>query len=309
MNIVFMGTPGFAVPALTALAAGGYAVRLVVTQPDQRRDRGKKVQCPPVKAEAVRLGIEVLQPSALKGNEAFLAAIKAAAPDVIVVAAYGKLLPQELLVLPKLGVFNIHASLLPRWRGAAPIQRAILAGDEQTGVTIMRVAARLDAGDMLAARQTPIEAKTAGALGEELAAMGAGLLLETLPAISNGTFEAASQDEACATYAERIDKKEALLDFRENPEKLARLVRAFAPQPGAYTLYAGERMKVLEAEAQEAQNAWPDGTVTAVSEAGIAVAAGGQTLQITAIQLPGRKKMTIRDYLKGNKIEKFSVLG
>lgn len=215
MNVVFMGTPKFAVPTLEALAQAGHEISGVITQPDAMRDRGKKLQPTPVKEKAVELGIPVYQPAKIKNNEEFLATLKELAPDVIVVAAYGKILPAEVLIIPPLGCVNVHASLLPKYRGAGPIQRAILEGEEKTGITIMYMAEGLDTGDMLSKAETSIEKKTAEELTEELALMGGKLLVETLPLLESGEIQGEVQDDSLATYAPMISKKDGQIDFEK----------------------------------------------------------------------------------------------
>lgn len=309
MKIVYMGTPEFAVPPLAKLCEKGYQVELVVTQPDKARDRGKKVQSPPVKEKAQECGIEVLQPEKIKENQEFIRKIREINPDLIVVAAYGKLLPVELLQIPKLGCINIHASLLPKYRGAAPIHRSVIGGEEKTGVTLMYMEEGLDTGDMIAARSTRIDRKTTSELHDELAEMGADLLVKTLPLIEDGVSGRTKQDDSKATYAPMIFKQDGLVDFSRSPEEIERLIRGLNSWPGAYTNYHGEPMKLWQAEALDEKANKPDGTVTGVSKQGIKVAAGGRTLLLTRIQTPGKKAMDVSEYLKGNRIETGEVLG
>jgi methionyl-tRNA formyltransferase len=308
MKIVFMGTPAFAVPALSAIASSGHEIKYVITQQDKAKDRGKKLQYTPVKEKALHLGIEVLQPEKLKGNIEAADKIAGCSPDMAVVAAYGKILPADILNIPKYGCINIHASLLPRWRGAAPIQHAIIEGDDMTGVTIMHMAEGLDTGDMILSKGTSIAKKTASELHDELALLGAELIVEAIGQIEKGTAPRIVQDERLATYAPMIFKKDGALDFRKNPEALERLVRGVNPWPGAYTTYKGETMKIWEAFPIDKKNAEQAGTITGISDAGIEVSAGGKTLLVTEIQMPGKKRMKIKEYLKGNKIEKLTVL-
>lgn len=308
MNIVYMGTPDFAVPALEKLAAE-HRVSCVVTQPDAVRDRGKKIKMTPVKEKALELGITVLQPEKIKKNEGFLEELRSFEPDLIVVAAYGQILPKEVLELPKLGCVNIHGSLLPRFRGAAPIQRAILEGEEETGITIMYMEEGLDTGAMLAKRSTPIEKKNGEQLHDELALMGAELLMETIPKLEAGELTAQPQDDAKSTYAPMISKKDGEIDFTKSPAQIERLIRAFDPWPGAFTSYKGKLLKIWEADVSAAENTAAPGTITGVSEKGIEISAGGGTLIARKIQLPGKKRVAVADYLKGNSIETGSVLG
>ncbi len=311
MKIVYMGTPEVAVKPLESLVKSGYTVGYVVTQPDKARDRGKKVQFPPVKEAALALGLEVLQPEKIRGNEEFFNLLKTYEPDIIIVAAYGKLLPAELLELPPLGCINIHASLLPRFRGAAPIQRAILEGDEYTGITLMRMEEGLDTGDMLAAIQTPTGVKRGDELTAELSALGAELLISTLPGIGAGTLKAIPQDHSLATYASRLSKEDGHIDFGSAPEVIERKIRALDPWPGAFCFYKGEPMKVWAAEKDGSGSYSFDtepGTITEVGPGGIKVSAGKGTIVLKEIQMPGKKRMAVSDYLKGNSIEAGSSL-
>ncbi len=309
MKIIYMGTPDFAVPALEALAAAGHEIGYVVTQPDAVRDRGKKVKMTPVKEKALELGIEVLQPERVKGNDEFFATISAYEPDLIAVAAYGQILPKNVLDLPKLGCVNIHGSLLPRWRGAAPIQRSIQAGDEETGITIMYMEEGLDTGAMLSKRSTPIADKNGEQLHDELAVMGAELLVETLPKLEAGEIIPEVQDDSLSTYAKMLSKKEGQIDFNNSPEEIERMIRAFDSWPGAYTSYGDKVMKIWKASVKNDENNAAPGTVTAVSKAGIEIAAGGKTLVAEIIQMPGKKRVAVGEFLKGNNIEIGTVLG
>lgn len=233
MKIIYMGTPDFAVPALEALAEAEHEIGYVVTQPDAVRDRGKKVKMTPVKEKALELGVEVLQPEKVRGDDEFFNTIAAYEPDLIAVAAYGQILPKNVLDLPKLGCVNIHGSLLPRWRGAAPIQRSIEAGDEETGITIMYMEEGLDTGAMLSKQSTPIADKNGEQLHDELAAMGAKLLVETLPKLEAGELTPEPQNDALSTYAKMLSKKEGHIDFNKTPEEIERMIRAFDSWPGA----------------------------------------------------------------------------
>ena len=309
MRIVFMGTPEFATPALAAIALRGHEVRLAVTQRDKARGRGNKLRYTPVKEKAIELGIEVMQPDNFdEGGEAE-AKINECLPDLIVSAAYGRLLPANILRIPKHGCVNIHASLLPRWRGAAPVQRAVIEGDAATGVTIMYMAERLDSGDIIMSESTVIEAKTASELYDELAFMGARLIIEAIDKIGAGSVIRKVQDDGLATYAAMISKKDGALDFSDDPVKLERRIRGVNPWPGAYTVFKGETMKVWKATPKDENNSYGPGVITGVSEAGLEVSAGGKTLLITEIQMPGKKRTEIKEFIKGNKIEKFTILG
>lgn len=314
MRIIYMGTPDFAVPSLVALHEAGHEIVYVVTQPDAVRDRGKKVKFSPVKEKAIELGIPVLQPERVRGNDEFIDTLKAAAPDVIAVAAYGQILPKEVLDIPPLGCINVHGSLLPRFRGAAPIQRSIIAGDEETGITIMYMAEGLDTGDMLAKVSTPIGDKTGEQLHDELADLGADLLVKTIPQL--GEIIGEKQDDALSIYAPMISKKEGHVDFSKDPKEIERIVRAFTPWPGTFCYYGDKMMKLHEVEAFSAEQydgKLPEGvvpgTVIAASNDGLDIAAAGGVLRVTEIQMPGKKRVAFREFLKGNSIEIGTILG
>lgn len=316
-KIIYMGTPEFAVPPLKAMAAAGYEIPMVVTQPDKAKDRGKKVQPTPVKAAAEYLGIPVSQPERIKNNPDFMERLLELSPDLIVVAAYGKILPKELLELPGMGCINIHASLLPRFRGAAPIQRAILEGDKETGITLMHMAEGLDTGDMIGSRSTFIDGKTAGDLHDELALMGAELLTEMLPDILAGTAPRKKQDDEKATYAPMLFKKDGLIDFQKTAIEIERQIRGLSPWPAAYTFYKDEQMKLLKGEvleeaagkgAERAAGEAP-GAILEVGPQGITVATGEGRLLIVRIQMPGKRPLDVAEYIKGNKIEISTRLG
>jgi methionyl-tRNA formyltransferase len=292
MRIAFMGTPEFAVPTLEALIAAGHELAAVYSQPPRPAGRGKGLRPSPVQQHAEGAGIEVRTPPTLKDPDA-QAAFAALGLDAAVVAAYGLILPSPILDSPRLGCFNVHASLLPRWRGAAPIQRAILAGDRMTGVTIMRMEAGLDTGPMLAAMGTPIDRKTAGELTEELARLGAEWMVETLAGL--GRIGPRMQDEAKATYAPKIGKDEARLDFRRPAGQVERQVRAFNPVPGAWFEARGERIKLLAAEPVEASG--EPGEV--LRDKGLTIACGEHALAAVLVQRAGRAPMSGPELLRG----------
>lgn len=307
MKVVYMGTPDFAVPALERLYEAGYEIPYVVTQPDAVRNRGRKISFSPVKEKALELGLPLLQPERVRKNSEFREALQEAAPDVIVVAAYGQILPESILKLPPLGCVNIHGSLLPRHRGASPIQAAIAAGDEETGVTIMYMERGLDTGDMLTKASTPVDGKTAGMLHDELAVLGADLLMETLPLL--GEISGEKQDDELSTYAPMITKEDGHMDFSTAPEVLERKIRAYDPWPGTFA-FAGEKMyKIWQAEVPGIACDRAPGTVTELGRDYIDVACEGGILRITEIQAPGRKRVPVREFLKGNTIEIGTVLG
>ncbi|NWG35145.1 MAG: methionyl-tRNA formyltransferase [Chloroflexi bacterium] len=292
---VFMGSPDFALPALQALAQH-YQVIGVVTQPDRPAGRGQALTPPPVKRLALALGIPVIQPRRLREAEA-MAQLRAWAPELIVVAAFGQILKPEVLDLPRFGCINVHASLLPRWRGAAPIQAAILAGDAQTGITIMRMDAGIDTGPILHQRAIPIqETDTAGTLSARLAALGGELLIETLQGYLNGEVQPRPQAESGATYAPLLKKEDGQLDFDQPAEVLARRVRAFSPWPGAFTFWKGEILKIHRAHAA-AGTAAPGRTV--VCEGTPAFGTSQGLLVLDEVQPAGKKAMPGKVFLQG----------
>lgn len=309
MNIIYMGTPEFAVPPLEKLIQENHRVQLVITQPDKAKDRGKKVQFSPLKKKALDYGIEVLQPDRIKGNSELIQRIETLSPDCIVVAAYGKILPKELLDIPRFGCINIHASLLPKYRGAAPIQWSIINGDEFTGISIMNMSEGLDTGDVLAIGQTETLGKTSAMLHQELAFLGAELLIETLADIENGSVTRTKQNDEEATYAPMILKKNGMVDFDKSPLEVERLIRGLNPWPSAFTEYKGETFKLLEAEDLKQINEKAPGTITRITGRGLEVASGGGTLLIKKIQFSGKKPMWVKDYLLGHSIDRDAVLG
>jgi methionyl-tRNA formyltransferase len=295
LAVAFAGTPHFAVPSLDAIAASRHRVVAAFTQPDRPSGRGRHIAPSPVKERALALGIPVLQPASLKGAEAERA-IAAFAPDVMVVVAYGLLLPPEVLALPRLGCLNVHASLLPRWRGAAPVARAILAGDARTGVCIMRMEAGLDTGPVMLAREVAIGAReSAGELGARLARVGGAAIAEALDALADGRAEFAAQDPARATYAAKLTKAEARLDWREDAAALERRVRALNPRPVAETTLDGAQLRIHEAEAVSVAPGPVPGTIVSAGADGIVVMAGEGALALRRVQLPGRRAVGARE--------------
>ncbi len=297
-----MGTPDFAVPALKALVAAGHEVVAAYTQPPRPGGRrGKELTITPVHRAAEALGIEVRHPVSLKGAEE-QAAFAALNADIAVVAAYGLILPQAVLDAPKHGCLNVHASLLPRWRGAAPIQRAILAGDAETGVTIMQMEAGLDTGPMLAVGKTVVDGKTAGELTEELAELGANLMVEVLADLA--AHVPMDQPEDGVTYAKKIDKAETRIDWSQSAVDIERQVRAFAPAPGAWFEFEGERCKVLATELAEGV-----GTPGAVLDDRLTIACSEGAIQPTLVQRAGRPAMATAELLRGWAIEVGGYVG
>lgn len=309
MNIIYMGTPEFAVPSLEKLIQKKHCIQLVITQPDKAKNRGKKVQFSPVKQKAVDFSIEIIQPEKIKGNLELIEKIEALKPDFIVVAAYGKILPLELLSIPKFGCINIHASLLPKYRGAAPIQWSIINGDEFTGISIMSMSEGLDTGDILAVGMTAIDKKTSAMLHEELALIGADLLIETLENIQSGEIARTKQNNDEATYAPLISKQTGFVNFNKSPAEIERLIRGLNPWPSAFTEYQGETLKLWEAEDMNQSNEKEPGTILRLSKSGLEVSAGGGTLLIKKIQFPGKKPMLVKDYLLGHTLETGTILG
>ncbi len=308
-SIAFAGTPEFAAAALRALIDAGYVVKLVLTQPDKPAGRGMKLAASPVKQVAQAAGVAVAQPRSLRPNGKFPedaaaahARLRDADIDVLVVAAYGLILPQSVLDIPRAGCVNIHASLLPRWRGAAPIHRAIEAGDTETGITLMQMDAGLDTGATLSMERVPIAPDdTTGSLHDTLAALGARMIVRDLPAIISGALRPVPQTEQGVTYAEKISKDEARVDWTQPAEVLARRIRAFDPAPGANTALAGESLKIWQAAAVPLSG--PPGTVLAVGRTGVVIAAGSGALEISQVQRPGGKRMRVTDWLGGNQAQ------
>ncbi|MBP8278671.1 MAG: methionyl-tRNA formyltransferase [Propionivibrio sp.] len=297
MKIVFAGTPDFAALSLNALLAAGHDIALVLTQPDRPSGRGMVLRSSPVKIAAEASGIDVFQPLTLK-DPATQERVRAVQADAMIVAAYGLILPQAVLDMPRFGCINIHASLLPRWRGAAPIQRAIEAGDTESGVCIMQMEAGLDTGPVLLSGHVPIAAdETAGTLHDKLADMGARLIVETLAKLP---IDAVVQPEIGVTYAAKIEKAEAQIDWRRPAREIERQIRAFNPFPGAAGTLDGAAIKVWRSELVAA--AAPPGTVVSVERSGIVVACGDGGLCLTELQKAGGKRLPVAQFLAGNPI-------
>ncbi|WP_369978990.1 methionyl-tRNA formyltransferase [Xanthomonas bundabergensis] len=301
MKIVFAGTPDFAVPSLRA-AAQRHEVVAVYTQPDRPAGRGRGLTPSPVKLEAIARGIPVLQPETLRSPEA-LQTLRALQPDLMVVVAYGLILPKAVLAIPTHGCWNVHASLLPRWRGAAPIQRAIEAGDSETGVCLMQMEAGLDTGPVLMSQRTPIgDSETGGQLHDRLAALGAQVLADGLGLLRAGIRPVPQpQPDAGVTYAHKLDKAQARLDWQQPAAQLALRVRAFNPWPITEAVLAGERVRIHGAVALELAHAQPPGTVLAASRQGIDIACGQGALRLRVLQREGGKAITAADYLNARR--------
>jgi len=310
LRIIFAGTPDFAAVHLKALVDSDHEVVAVYSQPDRPAGRGKKLQPSPVKQVALEHDIPVYQPLNFK-DEADVDTLKSLNADVMVVVAYGLLLPKNVLDAPRYGCLNVHASLLPRWRGAAPIQRCIEAGDMVTGITIMQMDVGLDTGDMLNKVTTGINLDdTGGSLHDRLASMGPDALLETLADVEAGTLAPEAQNDALANYAHKLTKQEALLDWQQDAEALARRIRAFNPFPMAYTLLGDERIRVHAADALEKATQLTPGTIANVTSDGIEVACNEGVLRLTRIQLAGKKPMSVAEVINGqpNLFQPFYVL-
>ncbi|MGY4689772.1 methionyl-tRNA formyltransferase [Salibacterium sp. K-3] len=303
MKIVFMGTPDFSVPILTGLLENGWQVAGVVTQPDRPKGRRKVPTPPPVKVTAEQHGLPVLQPESLKVEEN-IQAVKEMNPDIIITAAFGQMLPEALLTYPPFKAVNVHASLLPKYRGGAPIHQAVMDGAEKSGVTIMYMAEEMDAGDILSRREVPItETDTAGTLHDKLSSTGRDLLLETLPRLHNGEIIPELQNPEEATFAPNIKRGRERIDWNHPGYVVYNQIRGMNPWPGAYTVYKGKMFKVWESEKTEklsSQNKTP-GTILSLEEDGIVTAAGdGTAVKITSLQPAGKKPMKAADYLRGS---------
>jgi methionyl-tRNA formyltransferase len=309
LRVVFLGTPQFAVPTLERLLASSHTVVGVVTQPDRPRGRGHKTSDAPVKARAIDAGIPVLQPATLKGPDA-VSAIAALHADIGVVAAYGKILTEAILHTPAMGMVNVHASLLPRYRGAAPVHRAVIAGESQTGVTIMRVVRALDAGAMLDVVHRSIDPdETSEDVERDLAQLGAQLLVSTLDRLARGPIEEIAQDEARSTYAPRLTKEDGLVDWARPAVDVHNLIRGLHPWPHAYTFWNGRRLILLRSSPSSGTTHAQGGVVIAAHSEELRIAAGEGHLQILELQAEGKRPMTAREFLAGTHIEPGDIFG
>lgn len=303
MKIIFAGTPDFAAASLAAILEAGHQVIAVYTQPDRPAGRGKKLLKSPVKQLAESSNIPCYQPEKLTSDEAQkeLAALN---PDVMIVAAYGLLLPKAVLDIPRLGCINIHASLLPRWRGAAPIQRAIQAGDSKTGITIMQMDEGLDTGNMLLKVETDISPDdTGGSLHDRLAELGAKAILEYLDQAENRSLKGEEQDSSLSCYAHKLSKQEAQIDWNQDAEAILRTIRAFNPWPVAYSISGDDRVRIFDAEidTEQGQSEHAPGTVISKTKAGIVIRCASEAIRIKKLQLPGAKAMSVEDFVNGGK--------
>lgn len=302
-RIVFMGTPDFSVPALKALCDNGYTPIAVYTKPDRANSRGKKIIFSPVKALARERNIPVYQPETFKAEEE-IEKLKALSPDLLVVVAYGKILPMSVLQIPTYGALNIHASLLPKYRGAAPVQRAIINGDTETGVTIMRLDAGMDTGDIVSMTRCPIlQTTTAGDLFETLSKTGALELIRVLQDLEGSLAKARPQDHTQATYAEKVTKEMGLLHWQMPAREMSCLIRGMSPNPGCYSFFRGSRVKIYDALSEETSSSFTPGTIVSLDGGLIGVACGEGILRIKVIQPENHKKMSAAEFVNGYKVQ------
>lgn len=309
MKIVYMGTPDFSVGALEALIQAGHEVTAVVTQPDKAKGRSGQMQCSPVKECAVRYGIPVFQPVKIKTPES-MEELKKYEADIYIVAAFGQILSREILEMPRFGCVNIHASLLPKYRGAAPINQCILDGERETGVTIMQMDAGIDTGDILTQKKVIIEDKeTAQSLFDKLAQAGAELIVETLPMIEKGEITPVRQDERLASHVKMMDKSMGKIDWTQDAACIERLVRGLDPWPSAYTFCQGGSVKIWSSDALTAGHTEQPGTIVAVAKDSFDVACGKGVLRIYELQLEGKKRMDTKSFLLGSQWKAGMLLG
>lgn len=309
-RLVFMGTPEFAIPTLKALIHHGHTLLAVVTQPDRPKGRGRKITAPPIKQVAVEHKIEVLQPEKASDDH-FCYLIKEKKPDLIIVVAFGQILKKNLLAIPKWGVINIHASLLPKYRGAAPIQRAILNNESKTGLTVMRMDEGLDTGPILFKKEVPIlKDETAGQLHDRLALLAGDVIIESLTEMAGNQIEGMPQEDALATHAPKIEKRESLIDWNQPAVKISGLIRALDPRPGAYTLLQGKEIKLFSSTVvNDGPLEGVSGRATKHLDGGLRVETGKGVIEIREIQYPGKKRLPTSDFLRGFPLSEGSILG
>lgn len=311
MRVLFMGTPEFAMPCLKALVENKYDVCGVVTQPDKPKGRGHKTVPTPVKAMALEYGLEVFQPETLKNN-AFLQTLEQLNPDIIIVVAYGQILPEYILNYPKYGCINVHASVLPKYRGAGPIQWCVINGETETGVTTMYMEKGLDTGDMLIKKTTPIsQTETAGELHDRLCVIGAEVMLETIEELEKGTVERVPQDDSLSTYAPMISKETGKINWNSSSDKILNLIRGTNPWPISHTLYKGETLKIIRAEnGREYNGNKIPGSILGLCGKKLEVLAGdNKTVLVCELQFAGSKRMSVESYLNGHTIDMNEILG
>ena len=310
MILVFCGTPRFAVPTLEKLVAAGHIVPLVVTQPDRPRGRGMELVASPVKEAAIRLAIPIVQPAAIKNNEDFRARLAAIAPDAIIVVGYGRIIPQWMIDLPRLGNLNLHASLLPKYRGAAPIQWAIACGETVTGVTTMRIDAGLDTGDILMERELPIlPDDTSETLAPKLADIGAELMIETLRGLETGHVRPVPQNHSLASLAPILKKEDGRMDFDRPASELLNRLRGFRPWPGAFALFRSKSLHVHSAQTAENNGGLMTGAISAEGSRFLVGCGRGTALELTEIQMEGKRRMTAREFINGYRPQSGERLG
>ena len=308
LNLVFCGTPAFAVPTLEKLVEAGFAVPVVVTQPDRPRGRGMKLALSPVKQRALQLGLKISQPDKIKNNQEFRGQLAGVSPDAIIVVGYGRIIPQWMIDLPPLGNLNLHASLLPRYRGAAPIQWAIARGESVSGVTTMRIDAGLDTGDILLQKEVPIAPQdTAVTLAPRMSAIGADLIIKTLRGLQAGTLRAQPQDHAKATLAPILKKEDGRVDFQLTAPEILNRLRGFQPWPGAYTSFRGKHIHIWSAQPVERTLAMAE--ILVESGRLIAGCGTGTALELLEVQLEGRKRMSSADFVHGHQPRTGEKLG
>lgn len=308
-RIIFMGTPDFAVPALEALIQGPDDLIAVVTQPDRPKGRGRKLVAPPIKLLAHKFGIDLYQPSSIKTTE-FFTTLRSYDPDIIVVAAYGRILPEPIIDLPRHGCINVHGSLLPRHRGAAPIQWSIIKGDPEVGVTIMQMDKGMDTGDILMkAAIVPDPDETAGSLFPKIARLGSHTLMDTLDMIGQGGLATIRQDESLATSAPMLRKEDGLIDWKREAHRIHCLIRGLDPWPSAYTYLDNRKFQLFRPEVIHQSSARQPGTLLRADREGLLVAAGGSCLLIREVKMEGKRRMEVADFLNGWALEPGSVFG
>lgn len=308
MKIVFMGTPDFAVPTLQALFSKGYSIELVITQKDKPKGRGKKVQYTPVKEKALELGLEVYQPDSVNDIES-IDKIRSINPDFIVVVAYGQILRKDILEIPKYGCYNVHASLLPKYRGAAPINWVIINGEKETGVTIMEMEEGLDSGDIVLCKSISINSDDdAPSIHDKLSILGGDLIIEALEGIKDGILTKTSQNHSLSTYASMLDKNMGRINWSDKGENIINLVKGLKPWPSAYTQYKDEIVKIHKASLIDKVKEGNIGEIIKVDNKGIYVNAQDKTVILEEIQFPGKKKLKVEEYLRGNSIEQGIIL-
>lgn len=308
MKVIFMGTPEFAVPTLESLFTKGYSIDLVITQKDKPKGRGKKVQYTPVKEKALELGLEVYQPDSINDPDA-INRIKSIEPDFIIVVAYGQILKKDILEIPNYGCYNVHASLLPKYRGAAPINWAIINGEKETGVTIMEMEEGLDTGDMVLWKSIPINLEDdAPSIHDELSILGGELIIEALEGIQSGALNRITQNHSLSTYAHMLDKSMGRINWSDKGENIINLIRGLKPWPFAYTQYKDEIVKIHKASMVDKFKEGELGKIIKIDNMGIYVIAQDKIVILEEIQFPGKKKLKVEEYLRGNSIEEGIIL-